>query len=351
MRELISDINRWLKDEQDVAVATVINTWGSAPRGVGAKMVMTPGGQIAGSVSGGCVEGAVFEAGSQTLESGRSQLLSFGVADETAWEVGLACGGQIRVFVEPLSPASYDVIHKWLYEEDGGVVATVISGPDDLLGRKLFWNRDGVAASTLPEALEDEVVAAARQALDNGASTTYTPGEQPGVEIFLDVILPAPTLVMVGGVHIAIALTAIAKAVGYRTIVVDPRRAFGSDERFPHVDRLIQAWPDEAFQDIRLNDATAVAMLTHDPKIDDPALKSVLPQPVFYVGALGSSRTHAKRRKRLLEAGVPTELVDRIHSPIGLDIEARTPEEIAVAVMAEVIAARRKPAAKGEQAS
>lgn len=351
MRELISDIDRWLKDEQNVAIATVIDTWGSAPRGVGAKMVMTPAGQIAGSVSGGCVEGAVFEAGSETLESGRSQMLSFGVADETAWEVGLACGGQIRVFVEPLASASYDIIREWLYEEDGGVVATVIAGPDELLGCKLLWNRDGTAASTLPQALENEVVAAAHQALDNGASTRYTPGDQPEVEIFLDVILPAPTLVMVGGVHIAIALTAIAKAVGYRTIVVDPRRAFGSDERFSHADRLIQAWPDEAFQDIHLNDATAVAMLTHDPKIDDPALKRVLPQPVFYIGALGSSRTHAKRRKRLLEAGVPEAMVNRIHSPIGLDIEARTPEEIAVAVMAEVIAARRKPAAKELQAA
>ncbi|MCB0009217.1 MAG: XdhC family protein, partial [Anaerolineales bacterium] len=148
--------------------------------------------------------------------------------------------------------------------------------------------------------------------------------------------------VMVGGVHIAVALTAIAKTLGYRTIVVDPRRAFGSDERFPHVDRLIQAWPDKAFAEIQLDQATAVAMLTHDPKIDDPALKVVLNSKAFYIGALGSSKTQKARRERLAEAGFSNATIDRIYGPIGLNINAQTPEEIAVAVMAEIISARHK---------
>ncbi|MFW6042096.1 MAG: XdhC family protein [Chloroflexota bacterium] len=341
MREIIADIDRWLNEQQPVALATVIETWGSAPRGVGAKMALTPDGQLSGSVSGGCVEGAVFEAGVETLQTGQAQLLSFGVADETAWDVGLACGGQIEVFVETMDDAFNDA-RLWLHEERSGAIATVVKGPDDLLGKKLLLDESGVTESTLPSKLVEDVTRVAQVALSQGARTRVTPENYPDVELFIDVIQPPETLVMVGGVHIAVALTAIARTVGYRTIVVDPRRAFGSEERFPHVDRLIKAWPAEAFEDIRLNSATAVAMLTHDPKIDDPALKAVLPSSAFYVGALGSTRTHEKRRQRLLDAGLSPDLVDRIHSPIGLDIEARTPEEIAVAVMAQVIAARRR---------
>ncbi|HSM55860.1 MAG TPA: XdhC/CoxI family protein [Candidatus Sulfomarinibacteraceae bacterium] len=341
MREIIADVDRWLDQQHPVALATVVETWGSAPRGVGAKMALTPDGQLSGSVSGGCVEGAVFEAGVETLATGQAQLLSFGVADETAWDVGLACGGQIEVFVEAMDDV-FSSARRWLNEERAGAVATVIKGPPALLGKKLLVDDAGVTESTLPAELAAEVAEATQEALNKGARLRYAPDRNPGVELFIDVIQPPETLVMVGGVHIAVALTAIAKTVGYRTIVVDPRRAFGSDERFPHVDRLIKAWPDEAFQDIILNSATAVAMLTHDPKIDDPALKAVLPSPAFYVGALGSTRTHEKRRRRLLDDGLSPDLVNRIQSPIGLDIGARTPEEIAVAVMAEVIAARRQ---------
>jgi xanthine dehydrogenase accessory factor len=200
---------------------------------------------------------------------------------------------------------------------------------------------DGSHHGVLDSAIDEEVISLARNAMAAGRSSRYSLVSSPQeLEIFVDAILPSPTLVMVGGVHIAVALTTIAKAVGYRTIVIDPRRAFGSAERFEHVDRLIQAWPTEAFKEVVFTPATAVAMLTHDPKIDDPALLTVLPSPAFYVGALGSTTTHSKRRQRLLDAGMALELVNRIHSPIGMDINASTPEEIAVAIMAEIVATR-----------
>lgn len=343
MREVINDIERWQTEEETVALATVIATWGSSPRRPGAKMALTPAGKIAGSVSGGCVEGAVFEAGVEALEQKQARRLHFGVADETAWDVGLACGGEIDIFVEPLDPELAQRIGRLLREERAGVVATVVEGPEDLVGAKLFVDEDGEVSGDLDERIAATVREEAVHALATGQPRRITAStEAAPVELFLDVILPPPTLIMVGGVHIAIALAKMARALNFRTIIVDPRRAFGSEERFPEVDVLIQKWPQEAFEELALTPSTAVTMLTHDPKIDDPALKIVLNSPAYYVGALGSSRTHARRRQRLLEDGVPEELLDRIHAPIGLDIEAQTPEEIAVAVMAEMVAARRQ---------
>ena len=344
MREIVSDIDRWRQNGEPIALATVVSTWGSAPRGVGAKMALTPSGRISGSVSGGCVEGAVFSAGTDAIEADETNLLSFGVADETAWDVGLACGGQIEVFVEPLDLKSFDMAKGWLDSERSGVIITVIGGPDEYLGRKLLVSADEEQYGEIAAGLDPEITGSiAAESLEGGRSMRRrVTHEELSLELFVDAILPQPTLILVGGAHIAVALTAIASAVGFRTIVIDPRRAFGSEERFPHVDRLIQAWPEEAFSELKVTSSTAVAMLSHDPKIDDPALKVVLPGPAFYVGALGSSSTHAKRVKRLLDAGVAPELVRRIHSPIGLHIQAQTPEEIAVAVMAEIVAAKHK---------
>lgn len=338
MQEILTDVENWLEADKAVALATVVSTWGSAPRREGAKLALTGEGEIAGSVSGGCVEGAVVEAGLEVLENDSPRLLHFGVADETAWEVGLACGGEIEVFVQPLDPAVYTYARDWLAAGRAGVVATVIDGPPNLRGQRLLLDDSGATAGSLGLALDEAAIQAARSALLAGRPerVTLETGPEP-VELFLDVLLPPPTLVVVGGVHIAIPLTRMAQAAGYRTVVVDPRRAFGSTARFPHVDRLLQAWPQEALADLPLGRHTAVALLTHDPKIDDPALKIVLDTPVFYVGALGSGRTHARRRQRLEAAGLATEQIERIHGPIGLDINARTPEEIAIAILAEIV--------------
>lgn len=338
MQEVIADIDQWRQENEPVALATVVQTWGSAPRRAGAKMALTPDGKISGSVSGGCVEGAVFEEGAQALAANRPKLLHFGVADETAWNVGLACGGTIEVFVEPLHAEVYAFMRGLIERDEAGTAVTVIRGPDELLGNKLAVSRAGESVGTLGSAALDEQAAA----LAAQAAHPQRVQLAEEVELFLDTVRPSPKLVMVGGVHIAVALSGMARTLGYRTIVVDPRRAFGSAARFPQVDALVQAWPREAFAGIPLTEETAVALLSHDPKIDDPALQIILEKPVFYVGALGSRRTHAKRVERLRGYGLSAAQIDRIHAPIGLDIGAASPEEIAVSILAEIVQARNE---------
>lgn len=338
MRDILSDIDRWRAQSKSIAIATVIQTWGSSPRRAGAKMALTTDGMISGSVSGGCVEGAVCETGVEVLRSNRPQLLHFGVADETAWEVGLACGGSIDIFVKPLDSEFFKVLRSVLMEERPAVVVTLVRGPDQQLGRELLVEENGKVTGTLYSEFDPKAIQVAKEVLRQGDSRRVMLNDD--VEVFMEVILPPPTLIAVGGVHITIALVALAKTLGYRTLVIDPRSAFGNADRFPNVDQLIQAWPDDAFRQIRITRSTAIAMLTHDPKLDDPALKLALPSPAFYVGALGSKTTQAKRRQRLLEEGLADSELERLHGPIGLDIGAGTPEEIAMSIMAEIVATR-----------
>ena len=339
MRDILPDLDKWRADDnKPIALATVIQTWGSSPRRAGAKMALTPEGKITGSVSGGCVEGAVFDTGVEVLRSNRPQLLHFGVADETAWEVGLACGGSIDIFVKPLDTEFFKPLRSTLVEEQVAALATVVRGPDEVLGREILVRDDGSVTGAIRDELNQQVLNLAKETLDQGESRRIMLNED--IELFIEVILPPPTLIAVGGVHITIALMALAKTLGYRTVVVDPRSAFGNEERFPNVDQLIQQWPEEAFQQIPLTRSTAVAMLTHDPKLDDPALKIALPSAAFYVGALGSKTTQAKRRQRLLDQGLTETQLNRLHGPIGLQIGAGTPEEIAMSIMAEIVAAR-----------
>ncbi|UCG25300.1 MAG: XdhC family protein [Chloroflexota bacterium] len=346
MRDVIQEVEGWLAEQAPVAVATVIETWGSAPRDVGAKMALTADGRIAGSVSGGCVEGAVAEVGSEVLLTREPQLLHFGVADETAWDVGLACGGTIDVFVEPLQPTDFNFLRDLLNQDEPFAVATVIVGPEAILGRRIIVQRGGRLFGQIGMDVDGPAAAAARAALAKtatGRQSLLLPDvHAEPIDLFVEIVRPASTLIVIGGVHIAIALTLMAKTLRYRTIVIDPRRAFGSEERFPHVDSLIQAWPDEAFAQLKITDSTAIASLTHDPKIDDPALAHALRSSAFYVGALGSQKTHAARRKRLLKFGLDEDNLDRIHGPIGLSIGARTPEEIAISIMAEIVAAQHE---------
>ena len=338
MRDILPELTQWTSEQEPIAVATVIQTWGSSPRRAGAKMALTPDGKITGSVSGGCVEGAVFEAGVDVLQADRPQLLHFGVADETAWEVGLACGGSIDIFVKPLDTEFFNALHSVLSSDQAAVSATVVRGADELLGREMLVRDDGTVTGSIDPSLDLQVLELANETLAQGESRRVKLNED--TEIFLEAILPPPTLIAVGGVHITIALMALAKTLGYRTVVVDPRSAFGNETRFPNVDQLIQAWPQEAFDRLPITRSTAIAMLTHDPKLDDPALKIALPSQAFYVGALGSKTTQAKRRQRLLDEGLTEEQLDRLHGPIGLNIGAGTPEEIAMSIMAEIVAAR-----------
>jgi xanthine dehydrogenase accessory factor len=261
------------------------------------------------------------------LATGTPKLLRFGVTDETAWDVGLSCGGTIEILVEKLTDATYAALRGALGDERAIAKATVIRG--ESMGQTLVVHDGEKPVGAIAEA--------ASRALESGRSDAVSVGE---LEVFVDVELPPPVLVMVGGVHVSVALTTMADALGYRTIVVDPRGVFGSEERFPHVGQLIREWPDKALKLLGLNRSTAVTTLTHDPKLDDPALEVALPSTAFYVGALGSKRTHEKRRKRLLERGVSEAELERLHAPIGLRIGSRSPEEIALSVMAEIVAAR-----------
>ncbi len=251
------------------------------------------------------MEGAVADVAQKVLKTRVPQLLHFGVADETAWEVGLACGGSLDVFVQPLDVKIFAEIRQQLNDEKSFAVVTTIKGEE--IGKV-------------------DVVGDWRLEIGDWR--------------FVEVASPPPQLVMVGGVHIAIALASMAKTLNYRTIVIDPRRAFGNQERFPNVDVVMQVWCDEAFEKIKINDSTAIAFLTHDPKIDDQGLKIALASEAFYVGALGSKKTHEERKKRLVSGGVTGNQLSRLHAPIGLSIGAQSPEEIALSIMAEIVAAR-----------
>lgn len=340
MRDILFEVERWQTEGESIALATVVQTWGSSPRKAGSRMALTASGKISGSVSGGCVENTVIEAGIKSLKTGLPQLLHFSVADETAWEVGLACGGSIDIFVQPLDAKFFQVLNSAIKEETAFAHIIVIRGPDELRGHEMLISEHGVITGALGNEWHDAVLKIGREALYHGISRRVALSES--IEVFVDVILPPPTLVVVGGVHIAIALVSLAKTLGYRTILVDPRTAWGNAERFPNVDELIRSWPEEAFEQISVTRSTAITMLTHDPKLDDPALKVALASPAFYVGALGSKSTHAKRRARLLNDGVTELQLSRLHAPIGLDIGAQTPEEIALSIMSEVVKSHRE---------
>lgn len=343
MKEIVKDVSTWIDAGQDqIVIATVLKTWGSAPRRPGAKMAINNEGQLSGSVSGGCVEGAVIEASRDSLETGEPQLMHFGVVDETAWGVGLACGGSIDIFVENIDIPSFEAVRRLIREERRGSIATVIRGAPEILGQKVVVDENGLVASNMAPELAEHVFKILSEVQQMGIIPLDSE-----TNIFVDQIRPSPKLVAVGGGEIAIALTEMARLLGYSTIVIDPRKVFATEARFPHIDRLIQKWPRSAFAEIDLTPDTAVALLTHDPKIDDPSLKVLLDQDVFYLGALGSRKTHAARLKRLRNMGFSESQLDRIYAPIGLDIGATNPQEIALAIMSEIVAShngRRIPA-------
>ena len=320
--DLLGEALRWHAAGRAVALATVVETWGSAPRPAGSLLVCTADGQFIGSVSGGCVEVAVIEAAAQVLASGQTQLLSFGVSDEQAWSVGLACGGRIRVFVEPVAGRDREAVLQQ-------VQAARLAGQSVVRAVAL----DGSTAQCLrPGAGATGVADAVAGAL---AADRAIVRVQDDCEWLLVPFNPPLQLVVVGAVHISQALCRMALELGYRVTVIDPRTAFARPELFPGVQLLAQ-WPQEAFATLQVDARTAVVLLTHDPKIDDPALDCVRDSAAFYIGALGSTRTQAKRLQRLAEAGWQPDQLARIHGPAGLAIGARTPAEIAVSVLAQI---------------
>jgi xanthine dehydrogenase accessory factor len=347
MRDVLPDIDRWLAEGKQVALATVISTWGSAPRPVGSKMAVSSLGEMSGSASAGCVEGAVVEEALGCLRDGRPRRLQYGVADDSAWTVGLACGGDIRLFVEPLAsllagdPSTFAFWRSAVVAGLPVVRACVVEGPPDWVGKSWFVDAEGREAGGLPPGIAEAVRQDAVRLVRGGAGMlVQSIVEEIPVAVFLDVTLPAPCLILVGAVHIAVHLVHLAKSLGYRVVVVDPRRGFNTRERFPLADELNGMWPDEGLRQIGLTHSTAVAVLSHDPKIDDPALMTALRSPAFYVGALGSQRTNRLREERLRAAGMGDEEMKRLRAPIGLDLGGRAPEEIALSILSEIVAAR-----------
>ncbi|MBN1218452.1 MAG: XdhC family protein [Anaerolineae bacterium] len=342
MQEILTHLEIWQARGDTVALATVINTWGSSPRAPGAKMAVNQHGEMIGSVSGGCVEGAVVEEALAVIRTGRPKLLHYGVADEEAWQVGLACGGTIEILVERFQDFG---LKDYLRQDKGVILATVVRGPEHWLGVKALIPAEGEPTGPLlATLLRDQLLQDTPGLLNQGAAITHhyaLPAEGLAeVDVFFDIFRSAPRLVIIGAVHIASELVHFARRFGFCTYVVDPRRAFATRDRFPHVDNLRQQWPDEALPEIGLTPNTSVVVLSHDPKLDDPALKLALSSPVFYVGALGSPKTHAKRVERLLAEGLTQAQLDRLHAPIGLNIGGRSPAEIALSIMAEMVAVR-----------
>ncbi len=301
----------WHQAGRGVALATVIQTWGSAPRAVGAQLVVDENGAIEGSVSGGCVEGAVVMEAMEALEDGAPRELEFGVSDDDAFAVGLACGGTIRILVQPV----------------GGAL------PEDVLAELVSARAERRAV-----ALESPLVGGMPRLIPaDGAMVSALDRE---AQRFTAVYAPPLRMIIVGAVHIAQALIPMARTVGFDLTVIDPRPSFLSPERFPGED-LRDGWPDEVMAGLSLDPGSAVVTLTHDPKIDDPALEAALASDAFYIGCLGSRRTHGKRLERLTAAGFSEEALNRLHAPIGLDIGAVGPAEIAVSILAEIVQRRR----------
>ena len=338
MLDIIKELDEWISNGEEIALATVVGTWGSAPRPVGSRLAATRSGRFAGSVSGGCVEGAVIEASQEVLASGNPHLLTFGVADEQAWEVGLACGGTIQVFLEPFTALAplYPALKELLESRKPAVLINLLAGPAELLNRKLLVSKSSSIQGDLEiPTKHEQLLSLARDHFRQGDSAIHQLGDD--ISLFIESFLPRPRLIIIGAVHLTQALLPMAQAAGFDTVVIDPRGTFAAPERFKQAGELIKAWPQETLPELNINKYDYVVVISHDPKLDDPALKISLRSNARYIGALGSRKTHKDRLKRLKEAGLPNEQLARIHAPIGLPLGGSSTGEVAVSIIAEIL--------------
>ena len=306
MREVLDELNEWIGGREDIAIATVIETWGSSPRPLGSKMLVTRSGKMAGSVSNGCIEGAVFEEAQKVLKTEKPKVAAFGVSDDVAFGVGLACGGHIEVFVQPLGKTHRQLVGMLNRDEAATLRTNLTTGEAELV------------SGTPP-----------------GSELARRDGD-----VFVEPFRRPAHLVIIGAIHIAIPLHRLAKLMGYRVTVIDARAKFATKERFPEADELIVAWPDEAMSKVPIDSSTYVVVLTHDPKFDLPALRSVLKKDAGYIGAIGSRKTNQNRFDALRKEGFTEEQLAKVHGPIGLDLGGRGAEETALGILAEITAVR-----------
>jgi xanthine dehydrogenase accessory factor len=354
VREVLDQLLPWWEAGETVGMGTVVATFQSAPRPPGASMLVGPDGTAVGSVSGGCVEGAVYELAQQVVGSGQPVLQRYGVSDEDAFAVGLTCGGILDVYVEKVSRETFPELGAIAADLEQGrpvAVATVVEHPDPaLLGRRVLIRPDAVEGSFGSERIDDAVHDDALGLLASGTSATlgYGPdGERrgEGMRVFVWAFAPKPRMLVFGAIDFAAAVARVGSFLGYCVTVCDARPVFATATRFPEADEVVVQWPHKyltAERDAgRIDARTVICVLTHDPKFDVPLLEVALRLPdVAYVGAMGSRRTHDDRLARLREAGLSAEEIGRLSSPIGLDLGARTPEETAISIAAEIIAGR-----------
>ncbi|MEV7281367.1 XdhC/CoxI family protein [Streptomyces sp. NPDC093111] len=348
MLDIAEELHRWVEQGREFAVATVVAVGGSAPRQPGAALAVDSEGTAIGSVSGGCVEGAVYELCQQALEDGRTVVERFGYSDEDAFAVGLTCGGIIDILVTPVRGGVYPAALAAAVSGEAAALARIVEGPEDLRGRALLVHPDGSYEGVLgghPE-LDRTAAAEARAMLDAGRTGTVEIGEdgsrcgQP-LTLLVESSVPAPRMIVFGAIDFASALVRIGKFLGYHVTVCDARPVFATPLRFPDADEIVVAWPHRYLATTDVDARTVLCVLTHDAKFDVPLLQAALKLPVAYVGAMGSRRTHEDRNKRLREVGVTELELARLRSPIGLDLGARTPEETALSIGAEIVANRR----------
>jgi len=335
MRELLGQYDAWRAEGHEVGRAVVIRTYGSSPRQAGSVLLVADDGRMIGSVSGGCIEAAAAEAVLESRRSGHSRVIRYGVTNEEAWSVGLACGGTIDVLIEPHVP-----------ESAVAAARDPLAGATSVLGSTLVTELPGDTPSDLADAVPATAEASDAAALERLRDAALAAGRSQTARIddrhvFIEAFPVPPRLVIVGATEVARSLVGLAGALGYARVVIDARTAFATKERFPDVEQLLTLWPDEAFEAIDLGPNDAVAILSHDPKFDEPAIVEALKRGARYVGAIGSRKTQADRRRRLLEAGLTEEQLRRIRGPIGLDLGGREPAETALAILAEIVSVRR----------
>ncbi|MFC8277668.1 XdhC family protein [Streptomyces sp. NPDC057271] len=348
MLDIAEELHRWVEQGREFAVATVVAVGGSAPRQPGAALAVDSDGTAIGSVSGGCVEGAVYELCRQALEDGRTVVERFGYSDEDAFAVGLTCGGIIDILVTPVRGGVYPAALAAAVSKEAAALARIVSGPTDLMGRALLVRPDGAYEGSLgghPE-LDRTAAGEALAMLDAGRTGTVGIGEdgsrcgQP-LTLLVESSVPAPRMIVFGAIDFASALVRVGKFLGYHVTVCDARPVFATPARFPEADEIVVEWPHRYLESTEVDGRTVLCVLTHDAKFDVPLLEAALKLPVAYVGAMGSRRTHEDRNKRLREVGVTEIELARLRSPIGLDLGARTPEETALSIAAEIVANRR----------
>ncbi|MBT2899273.1 XdhC family protein [Streptomyces sp. McG3] len=353
MLDIAAELHRWMAEGREFAVGTVVSVGGSAPRGPGAALAVDSEGTAIGSVSGGCVEGAVYELCAQSLQDGSTVREQFGYSDEDAFAVGLTCGGVIDIMVTPVradSPerAVLGAALSAVVSGAGAALARVVSGPDGFLGRALLVRADGTGEGGLggrPE-LDRTAAAEASALLDAGRTGTVTLAEDGthcpgGLTLLVESSVPPPRMIVFGAVDFAAALVRAGKFLGHHVTVCDARPVFATRARFPEADEVVVDWPHRYLRRTPTDGRTVLCVLTHEARFDVPLLTEALRMPSAFVGAMGSRRTHEDRRRRLREAGLSDRELDRLRSPIGLDLGARTPEETALSIAAEIVAARR----------